>query len=83
MRATGTMEVTLVGCDPLSAGEEMRENYEEGHVCWDDRDVLRGKPTGAVRASMGHVSTFHDVYTLLRCGALWVWAAEVVPRRAV
>eukprot|EP00967_Tisochrysis_lutea_P052861 scaffold65555_cov36-Tisochrysis_lutea.AAC.2 len=46
-----------------NTGDEMRENFEGGHVCWDDKDIVRGKPTGAVRISLGHVTTFHDVYT--------------------
>jgi len=36
------------------SGDEMRENFEGGHVCWDDKDIVRGKPTGAVRISLGH-----------------------------
>ncbi|XP_058080205.1 molybdenum cofactor sulfurase isoform X3 [Magnolia sinica] len=35
-------------------------NVEAGHVCWDDNDILHGKPTGAVRISFGYMSTFED-----------------------
>lgn len=35
-------------------------NVEAGHVCWDDHDILNGKPTGAVRISFGYMSTFED-----------------------
>ncbi|KFM23986.1 Molybdenum cofactor sulfurase [Auxenochlorella protothecoides] len=40
---------------------EMRANHAEGHVCWDDRDLMHGKPTGAVRASLGYASRTSDV----------------------
>ncbi|KAL6772232.1 hypothetical protein ACKKBG_A29450 [Auxenochlorella protothecoides x Auxenochlorella symbiontica] len=40
---------------------EMRANHAEGHVCWDDRDLMHGKPTGAVRASLGYASRASDV----------------------
>ncbi|XP_027064091.1 molybdenum cofactor sulfurase isoform X1 [Coffea arabica] len=39
---------------------DLLSNFEAGHVCWDDHDVLCGKPTGAVRASFGYMSTFED-----------------------
>lgn len=35
-------------------------------MCWDDVDLINGRPTGALRASLGHVSTFQEVYALLR-----------------
>lgn len=34
---------------------------QAGHVCWDDHDILHGKPTGAIRVSFGYMSTFEDV----------------------
>ncbi|KAK3033127.1 hypothetical protein RJ639_036486, partial [Escallonia herrerae] len=39
---------------------DILSNIEAGHVCWDDRDILNGKPTGAVRISFGYMSTFED-----------------------
>ncbi|XP_022149605.1 molybdenum cofactor sulfurase isoform X2 [Momordica charantia] len=36
-------------------------NIEAGHVCWDDYDIINGKPTGAVRVSFGYMSTYEDV----------------------
>lgn len=33
---------------------------QAGHVCWDDYDIIHGKPTGAVRVSFGYMSTFED-----------------------
>ncbi|KAG2491424.1 hypothetical protein HYH03_010212 [Edaphochlamys debaryana] len=48
----------------LSA-EEAIEHHRAGHVCWDDRDVMDGKPTGAVRASFGAASSLRDAAALL------------------
>ena len=42
------------------ASDEAKDWFLEGHVCWDDRDVIGGKPTGAVRASFGWASTLSD-----------------------
>ncbi|XP_042482522.1 molybdenum cofactor sulfurase isoform X2 [Macadamia integrifolia] len=40
---------------------DLLSNIEAGHVCWDDNDILHGKPTGAVRISFGYMSTYEDV----------------------
>lgn len=39
---------------------DLLSNVEAGHVCWDDYDIVNGKPTGAVRVSFGYMSTFED-----------------------
>ncbi|KAA3467858.1 molybdenum cofactor sulfurase isoform X1 [Gossypium australe] len=39
---------------------DILSNLEAGHVCWDDNDVINGKPTGAVRVSFGYMSTYED-----------------------
>lgn len=39
---------------------ELLWNAEAGHVCWDDNDIINGKPTGAIRVSFGYMSTFED-----------------------
>ncbi|KAI8602205.1 pyridoxal phosphate-dependent transferase [Dissophora ornata] len=44
----------------LSA-EELKKNLEAGHVCWDDTDILNGKPTGSIRVSLGAMSTVDDI----------------------
>ncbi|XP_022947409.1 molybdenum cofactor sulfurase isoform X2 [Cucurbita moschata] len=36
-------------------------NIEAGHICWDDNDIINGKPSGAVRVSLGYMSTYEDV----------------------
>ena len=54
--ATHTAAAPLAPTPPA----DMRANFEAGHVCWDERDVLRGRPTGAVRASFGYASSLAD-----------------------
>ncbi|XP_076928561.1 molybdenum cofactor sulfurase-like isoform X2 [Bidens hawaiensis] len=44
---------------------ELLSNIEAGHVCWDDLDILHGKPTGAVRVSFGYMSTFEDAWRFM------------------
>ncbi|KAL0477529.1 molybdenum cofactor sulfurtransferase [Acrasis kona] len=41
--------------------EDQRNHYAQGHVCWDNRDVIAGKPTGSIRISWGWCSTLSDV----------------------
>ncbi|KAF9908582.1 hypothetical protein EC991_009727 [Linnemannia zychae] len=48
----------------LSA-EEVKKNLEAGHVCWDDTDILNGKPTGSIRVSLGAMSTVDDVVSFV------------------
>ncbi|KAK9764960.1 hypothetical protein K7432_007088 [Basidiobolus ranarum] len=43
------------------SSEEVQENLSAGHVCWDDKDIIGGKPTGSIRISLGAMSTFEDV----------------------
>ena len=43
----------------------MRANFEAGHVCWDDHDVINGIPTGAIRVSFGYMSAFEDAAAVL------------------
>ncbi|XP_057950227.1 molybdenum cofactor sulfurase isoform X2 [Malania oleifera] len=39
---------------------DLFSNVEAGHTCWDNYDIVHGKPTGAVRISFGYMSTFED-----------------------
>ncbi|CAK8575226.1 unnamed protein product [Lathyrus sativus] len=39
---------------------DLISNTEAGHVCWDDNDIINGKPIGAVRVSFGYMSTYED-----------------------
>jgi molybdenum cofactor sulfurtransferase len=45
---------------------EIEQNYAAGHVCSDDHDIMNGKPTGAIRISMGPMSTLDDVLTFVK-----------------
>eukprot|EP01112_Ceratiomyxa_fruticulosa_P015667 TRINITY_DN4638_c0_g2_i3.p1 TRINITY_DN4638_c0_g2~~TRINITY_DN4638_c0_g2_i3.p1 ORF type:complete len:372 (-),score=45.69 TRINITY_DN4638_c0_g2_i3:326-1441(-) len=38
----------------------VKEHVQAGHVCWDEKDVINGVPTGAVRISLGYMSTVED-----------------------
>ena len=49
MRALGLSEADLV------------RNAEAGKVCGDEQDLLEGRPTGAVRASLGFYNTEEEV----------------------
>jgi len=45
--------------------EETKAQLAAGHVCWDENDLVEGRPTGAVRVSFGYMSTWEDVTALL------------------
>eukprot|EP01132_Coremiostelium_polycephalum_P001270 gene1270-1599_t len=45
--------------------DDIKEHLAEGHVCWDDKDIVNGKLTGSIRVSLGYMSTFEDIYRLL------------------
>ncbi|KAG0471151.1 hypothetical protein HPP92_015697 [Vanilla planifolia] len=67
-----TVEKTGCFCNPGACAKflglshsDLLSNLEAGHVCWDDNDVLHGKPTGAVRISFGYMSTFEDAEKFL------------------
>lgn len=44
---------------------EVKQNLAAGHVCWDGHDVMNGKPTGAIRASIGYMTSWEDIDTFL------------------
>ncbi|OJJ44521.1 hypothetical protein ASPZODRAFT_153458 [Penicilliopsis zonata CBS 506.65] len=59
-------------CNPggtaLSLGwssSELRRNYSLGLRCGDEHDVMGGRPTGALRVSLGAMSNMKDVDTLV------------------
>eukprot|EP00094_Tigriopus_californicus_P009744 TCALIF_09393-PA protein Name:"Similar to mal3 Molybdenum cofactor sulfurase 3 (Aedes aegypti)" AED:0.06 eAED:0.06 QI:0/0/0/1/1/1/2/0/656 len=41
--------------------QTMMANYQKGHVCGDDIDLVNGHPTGSIRISFGYYSTTNDV----------------------
>ena len=61
--------------------EETKANFENGHVCWDDKDVMNGKPTGSVRISFGYMSTFEDADSFLQF--IERTFAEAAPKRSL
>ncbi|KAL2154796.1 hypothetical protein VTH82DRAFT_3472 [Thermothelomyces myriococcoides] len=40
---------------------EMKQNFSSGFRCGTDNDIMAGKPTGVIRASLGAMSTIADV----------------------
>lgn len=48
---------TALGLEPW----EMRRNLSAGFRCGTDNDIMAGKPTGVIRASLGAMSTRSDV----------------------
>ncbi|OLL23779.1 Molybdenum cofactor sulfurase [Neolecta irregularis DAH-3] len=44
---------------------EIQRNYQAGHVCGDDHDIVEGKPMGALRVSLGAMSTTEDALSLI------------------
>ncbi|XP_045209996.2 molybdenum cofactor sulfurase-like [Mercenaria mercenaria] len=46
--------------------DKIKHNFDAGHVCGDDRDLVDGKPTGAVRVSFGYMSTLEDAQRCLQ-----------------
>ncbi|XP_065337398.1 molybdenum cofactor sulfurase 2 isoform X1 [Cloeon dipterum] len=45
--------------------DELEQQFEAGHVCGDAIDLLGGRPTGSVRASVGYCSTKEDMDALV------------------
>lgn len=41
--------------------EDLLAGIEAGHVCGDDMDLLNGLPTGAVRLSIGYMTSYEDI----------------------
>lgn len=48
---------TAIGLEPW----EMKRNFTAGYRCGNENDIIGGKPTGIIRASLGAMSTRHDV----------------------
>ena len=45
---------------------QLLDNYHVmGHKCGDDTDLINGRPTGALRVSLGKDSTYEDIKVLL------------------
>ena len=44
---------------------DVKSHLSEGHVCWDENDIIKGKSTGAIRISLGYMNTFEDCYRFI------------------
>lgn len=44
---------------------EMKQNFSAGQRCGNEHDIMSGKPTGMIRASLGAMSTSSDVHKFL------------------
>jgi molybdenum cofactor sulfurtransferase len=48
---------TAIGLQPW----EMKRNFSSGYRCGNENDIISGKPTGVIRASVGAMSTLQDI----------------------
>ena len=46
--------------------DEFMNNFQHGHVCGDDIDLIKGKPVGSIRVSFGLYSQKDDIDALLK-----------------
>uniref|UniRef100_H2YX43 MOSC domain-containing protein n=1 Tax=Ciona savignyi TaxID=51511 RepID=H2YX43_CIOSA len=46
--------------------ENMKTIFQSGHSCGDHIDIVDGKPVGAIRASLGYMSSTRDVDSLVQ-----------------
>uniref|UniRef100_A0A060T793 Molybdenum cofactor sulfurase n=1 Tax=Blastobotrys adeninivorans TaxID=409370 RepID=A0A060T793_BLAAD len=47
--------------------DDIQRNHALGHICGDSEDVIAGKPTGAIRVSLGACSNHYDMDRLVSC----------------
>ena len=45
--------------------DELRQNYDGGQRCGSENDIINGKPTGAIRLSLGAMSSERDITTFV------------------
>ncbi|KAJ1969720.1 hypothetical protein IWQ62_000445 [Dispira parvispora] len=45
---------------------DIQSNFKQGHVCWDDRDLIGERPTGSIRLSLGWTTRFEDIHQWLQ-----------------
>ncbi|EFA79465.1 molybdenum cofactor sulfurase [Heterostelium album PN500] len=45
--------------------DDVEKHLKDGHVCWDDKDIIDGKLTGSIRVSLGYMSNFKDIFTFI------------------
>ncbi|XP_011301332.1 molybdenum cofactor sulfurase 3 [Fopius arisanus] len=47
------------------SNDDVLQNYDAGYKCGGSKDLIDGRPTGAVRVSFGYSSSFNDAEMLL------------------
>lgn len=67
---------TALGLEPW----EMKQNFSSGFRCGTDNDIMAGKPTGVIRASLGAMSTISDVDSFVGFVAEFYRDASPPPR---
>ncbi|XP_067687308.1 molybdenum cofactor sulfurase-like [Haliotis asinina] len=60
--------------------KQIRENFQAGHVCGDDQDMIDGHPTGSVRISFGYMSTYGDAVQCLRFITEYFLEGRAIPQ---
>lgn len=48
------------------SSDDVLKQFDMGHVCGDDNDLINGKPTGAIRISFGYMTVWEDIESLLK-----------------
>lgn len=46
--------------------EDLMKQFNSGHICGDDNDLIDGAPTGSIRASFGYMTTKANVDKLIQ-----------------
>lgn len=58
--------------------QQVLKHYESGHVCGDGFDIVDGNPTGAIRASIGYMTTKENIdFLLLLIYNCWIKPSNV------
>lgn len=69
---------TSLGLEPW----EMKDNFSAGQRCGNENDIMNGKPTGMIRASLGAMSVLSDVDNCLSFIKEFFVDDEIAPIRA-
>ena len=65
LRTGGLCNPGGVATHLMLSADELQSNFAAGQRCGDDSDILNGKPTGVIRASLGATSSMGDVNRLI------------------
>jgi molybdenum cofactor sulfurtransferase len=61
---------------------EMKDNFSAGQRCGNENDIMNGKPTGMIRASLGAMSVLGDVDNFISFIEEFFVDAEAAPTRS-